>query len=141
MTNLERDALRQQLIAHEGVRFFPYTDTAGKLTIGVGRNLTDVGISPQEANTLLDNDINGAVAGLNRRWPWFPTLDPMRQRVLIDMAFNLGITGLAGFPKMLAAVEAGAYDEAADEMLDSTWAKQVGTRAVKLAAMMRTGTV
>ncbi len=137
MTDL--DAVRALLISDEGIRLKPYTDTVGKLTIGVGRNLTDVGISHAEAEYLLENDINSAVASLNQRWPWVGTLDPMRQRVLISMIFNLGAAGLAGFKLMLEAVRIGDYDEAADQMLASAWAGQVKGRAVRLARMMRTG--
>lgn len=128
---------------HEGVRLKPYRDSVGKLTLGIGRNLDDVGITVSEAQYLLENDLGRVCADLDSRLPWWRTLDLVRQMVVQDMAFNLGIGGLLGFTQMLAHVEAGRYPEAAGEMLDSRWARQVGDepgqRAHTLAAMMRTG--
>ncbi|MGN7613921.1 glycoside hydrolase family protein [Magnetococcales bacterium HHB-1] len=135
--NLER--MKEQLSQHEGLRLKPYRCTAGKLTIGVGRNLDDNGISKAEALHLLGNDINRVISELNNSFHWFETLDEIRKRVLIDMAFNLGITTLRRFKRMLRAVEAGNYPLAAKEMLDSRWARQVGRRATKLSQMMSTG--
>ena len=138
MTSAERDALRVQLTAHEGLRRFPYTDSVGKLTIGVGRNLTDRGITDAEARYLLDNDILTAVGDL-QALVWFPALDSVRQRVFIDLAFNLGISRLKGFVKMLDAVSRQDWPTAAAELLDSTYATQVGQRAQTLAAMLVSG--
>lgn len=132
-------ALREQLIRHEGLRLKPYTDTVGKLTIGIGRNLTDRGISREEAEALLDNDIVLVVDGLSRELPWWSGLDDVRQLVLADMAFNLGLAGLLRFKNTLAYVKAGRYSDAADNMLMSRWAGQVGIRAIRLANMMRSG--
>jgi lysozyme len=81
------------------------------------------------------------VADLNRLLPWWSTLDDVRARVLVNMAFNMGAVGLAQFHQTLAAVRAGAYEAAASGMLHSLWARQVGPRALRLAEMMRTGTV
>lgn len=131
-------SIEEQLVLHEGLRLKPYRDTVGKLTIGVGRNLDDVGITRAEALFLLRNDVEEVRTQLER-YPWYTQLDPVRQKVLIDMAFNLGIGGLMQFRKMLAALEAGDYGKTADEMLDSKWARQVGKRAQRLAEMMRTG--
>lgn len=136
---VDMNAMKQQLIAHEALRLKPYKDTVGKLTIGVGRNLDDRGISREEAMVLLNNDIGLVVADLDRTFPWWSELTENRKRVLIDMAFNLGISGLSGFHKALAAMESGEYTDAASEMLDSRWAVQVGDRAQSLAAMMREG--
>jgi lysozyme len=136
----DRAKLREQITRHEGSRRFPYRDTVGKLTVGVGRNLTDVGVFPHEAAYLLSGDIDRAVRGLATRYPeWFPKIDPVRQAVLVNMAFNLGLTGLAAFRKTLDFVARGQYGEASDAMLQSKWAGQVGSRAVELAAQMRTG--
>lgn len=135
--NLE--TLRQQLRIHEGLRLKSYTDTVGKLTIGVGRNLDDVGISEAEAMLMLDNDIAKVMAGLDASLPWWRTLSARRQMVLADMAFNLGITRLQGFRQALAAMQEGRWDDASKEMLDSKWAQQVGRRAITLAEMMRNG--
>ncbi|MFZ9654660.1 MAG: glycoside hydrolase family protein [Limnohabitans sp.] len=131
--------LQKQLILHEGVRLKPYRCTAGKLTIGIGRNLDDVGISQEEALGLLRNDIARALSAVRIELPWFDRLDDIRQRVVVDMAFNLGIDGLLAFKQTLAAVASGDYDRAATEMLNSRWAAQVGERARRLARMMRTG--
>lgn len=133
------EALQQQLIAHEGLVLRPYKDSVGKLTIGVGRNLDDVGISRSEALTLLENDIARACKDLDTNLPWWRQLSDTRQQVLADMCFNLGIRRLQGFRKALEAMRAGAWYEAADQMLDSTWASQVGSRAIRLADMMRSG--
>ena len=137
---MNRERLRQQLVADEGMRRKPYRDTVGKLTIGVGRNLDDVGISELEALYLLDNDINGAVKDLAVAFSdWFQSLDPVRQAVLVNMCFNLGIVRLKGFHQTLAHVKRGEYDRAADQMLKSKWADQVGARASRLSQQMRRG--
>jgi lysozyme len=128
------------LARHEGLRRYPYIDTVGKLSIGYGRNLDDTGITTDEAEYLLSGDIDRAIRGLVGHFPnWFPALDPVRQAVLINMAFNLGVVGVSGFHDTLAAVAAGRYGAAADAMLASRWAGQVGQRAVELAAQMKTG--
>jgi lysozyme len=133
--------LREQLLLHEGLRLKPYKDTVGKLTIGIGRNLTDNGITKIEALILLDNDIHEATKACEQHIPVFRSLDDVRQRVLIDMAFNMGIHGLLGFRATLAAITAGDYAKAADRMLESKWAEQVGRRAQRLALWMRTGEI
>ena len=130
--------IEEQLILHEGMRLKPYRCTEGKLTIGVGRNLDDKGISKEEALFLLRNDIVTVTTQL-QKYDWYINADPIRRKVLIDMAYNLGITGLLQFRRMIAALERGDYEGAADQMLDSRWAEQVGYRAVRLAEMMRTG--
>jgi lysozyme len=139
MTSDARAALRAQLIRHEGSRAKPYRDTVGTLTIGVGRNLEDVGLFPHEIETLLETDIARTIDGLMAALPWVADLDDVRQRVLVDMAFNLGVAGLLGFRRTLAAVQAGDYEAAARGMLASLWATQVKGRALTLARMMRTG--
>jgi lysozyme len=136
MTHAER--LRAQLIEHEGLRLRVYFDSVGKATIGVGRNLDDKGLTKAEAMQLLENDLQECIADL-ASFPWFESLDAVRQRVLIDMRFNLGPTRFRRFVATLAAVSTGRYDEAADAMLASKWATQVKGRARRLAAMMRTG--
>ncbi len=139
MTPETRAALMAELTRDEGVRLKAYRDTVGKLTIGIGRNLDDVGISEPEARFLLSNDIDVAERELLRSMPWAAQLDPVRFRVLMNMAFNLGIARLTGFRETLQAVQAGDYETAAVKMLRSRWADQVGERARRLAAMMRTG--
>ncbi|MDI9412767.1 MAG: glycoside hydrolase family protein [Bacillota bacterium] len=161
-----KHTIQEQLILHEGLRLTPYKCPADKWTIGVGRNLEDVGlskseqmrlfgtsglsrlevidgllerkISKDEALYLLENDIRVCTADVNT-FPWVKDLDPVRQKVLIDMRFNLGLAGLKGFRRMLAALEAKDYRWAAAEMKDSAWYRQVGTRGVRLVDMMRTG--
>ena len=133
------DALLAELRRDEGLRLKPYRCTAGKLTIGVGRNLDDVGISEAEADLLLRNDVARSMADLDEAIPWWRSLTEARQRVLVNMAFNLGATGLLGFRNTLAAIESGNYVKAANGMLQSLWASQVGERAVRLARMMVTG--
>jgi lysozyme len=138
MTSTDRDALRQQLATHEGVRLFPYVDSVGKITIGIGRNLTDRGITDAEARLFLDADINSAIRDCTG-FPWFPDLDPVRQRAIVDLCFNIGLPRLRGFTKMLTAMARSEWDAAAHELLDSRYAEQVGKRARTLAAMLRTG--
>lgn len=136
---MNRARLTETLKRHEGFRATPYHDAVGKLTVGYGRNLEAVGVSTGMAESMLQEDIEAAVAGLDERLPWWRALDDVRQEVLVNMAFNVGLRGLLGFRRMLAAAEAGDYDTAADEMLDSRWEQQVGARAHELAAMMRQG--
>lgn len=131
-------SIEEQLILHEGMKLKPYRCPAGKLTIGVGRNLEDKGLSKQEALFLLRRDI-AEITNELRKYPWFETLDMVRQKVLIDMAFNLGINGLFSFKKMLSYLKAGDYEKAADEMVNSRWYGQVGDRSKRLVKMMRTG--
>ncbi len=131
-----RDLARELVKKHEGLRLKPYECTAGKLSIGYGRNLDDNGISQAEADTMLENDLDAVYARLDRL-DWFANISAVRQAVLADMCFNLGWPRLSGFRKMLAAVSRGDYDRAAEEMLDSRWRHQVGERALYLARVMR----
>lgn len=131
--------LKDQLIRDEGTRLKPYTDSTGHLTIGFGRNLTQVGISLAEAELLLDHDIQRTVADVLAALPWTTGLDPARRDALVNMAFNLGISGLLGFHKMLTACQAGDWATAALEALNSDWARQVGPRAYRLSRQLETG--
>ena len=136
----ERAALLRLLTRHEGRRPFPYTDTAGRLTIGVGRNLTDRGLSGGEIDLLLANDIAAARAACRRLYgAGFEGASMARRHALISMAFNLGQTRLAGFRRFRAAVRDGDWDRAAAEALDSRWATQTGRRADEVAALLRGG--
>lgn len=137
---MNHDTMRAELIRDEGVKLKPYRDTVGKLTIGVGRNLDDVGISEAEAANLLDGDIERTARALDKALPWWRNLDDVRQRVVLNMAFNMGINSLRRFKNTLAAIQAGKYEDAATGMLASKWAQQVGQRAQRLASMMRKGT-
>jgi lysozyme len=139
VTDAERATLIEELRRDEGVEPFPYTDTVGKLTIGVGRNLTDRGLSDDEIDHLLRSDIDLCIGDLNRGVPWWVTLSPVRQRVLINMCFNLGWPRLRGFVRTLSAMRRGDFTTAAEGMRLSLWAKQVGARAERLAQMMERG--
>src|SRR5258706_14343072 len=92
--------LRDRLVLEEDLRLQLYTDTVGKLTIGVGRNLTDNGISRDEAILMLDNDIRKAFNDCYKAFTWFHFLDDVRQEVILDMTFNMGLPRLVGFRKM-----------------------------------------
>jgi len=131
--------LIEQIKRHEGLRLKPYRCTANKLTIGYGRNIEDAGISEDEAELLLFNDLARCTKEIEKHVKAFNKLNDARQSVLVNMCFNLGINGLLKFKKFLAAVNDGFVELAAKEMLDSRWAKQVGSRAIELSEQMKTG--
>jgi lysozyme len=131
--------LKDQLVRDEELRLKPYPDSVGKLTIGVGRNLSDKGISFQEAQLLLANDIADATADLQAKLPWTAALDDVRKGALLNMAFNMGLGGLLEFHDFLAKMQAGNFSGAAGAMLDSLWARQVGPRATRLSIQIQTG--
>lgn len=133
--------LADELTLDEGLRLKPYVDTAGKTTIGVGRNLTDDGISLEEARTLLTNDMRGAIADCQAAFPWWATLDDVRQRVIVNLCFNMGLATLQTFTTFLRFMAANAFGAAADDLLGTKWAGEVGQRAVRIAAAIRTGVV
>lgn len=152
--------LIQQLIEHEGLRLDVYKDSLGIPTIGVGRNLRDrgltqkeltdlgfrdtidvweFGLTRQQAEYLLLNDIKIVETELAKAHPCIHGLNSVRQRVLVDMAFNLGMPRLNQFKNMWAAIHNDDFITAAKEMLDSRWATQVGNRAKRLAKAMECG--
>ena len=152
----------EKLIAHEGLRLQVYKDSLGIATIGIGRNLEDRGITPEElewmdipnmdtiyqygiseadAMYLAQNDVQIVEEELLRSHPCVENLDAVRQLVLVDMAFNMGVPRLGKFKKMWAAIHENNFDEAAKEMLDSRWANQVKARSTKLAHAMHTGEI
>ena len=156
----DKDLLMQKLVAHEGLRLQVYEDSLGIATIGIGRNLEDRGITPEElawmdipnmaivhtmgiteadAMYLAENDVQIVEDELLRAHPCVDRLDAVRQLILVDMAFNMGVPRLCKFKKMWAAVHENKFDIAAKEMLDSRWANQVKSRAVKLANAMHNG--
>ena len=135
----DRQALMDQLIRNESLRLYPYVDTVGKITIGVGRNLSDKGLSSAEAMMLLDHDVDEVITDLAGSFPWFCDLDSVRQRVLCDMRFNLGPSRFRGFKRMLRALGEKDYPKAAAAMRDSLWFLQTKTRGVRLVKMMLTG--
>lgn len=136
---MNESKLIKQLILDEGKKHKPYKDSVGKTTIGVGRNLDDVGLSDDEIEYLLKNDIDRVIGDLDAALPWWVALSEERQQVLANMCFNLGISRLLAFKNTLEAMEEGRYDAAANGMLASLWARQVGARAIRLADRMRKG--
>ena len=156
----DKDLLMDKLVAHEGLRLQVYKDTLGIDTIGIGRNLEGRGISEEEldwmdipnmdaiyehgiseadATYLAQNDVQIVEEELLRAHPCVEDLDAVRQLVLVDMAFNLGVPRLCKFKKMWAAIHENKFNVAAKEMLDSRWANQVKSRATKLAHAMHHG--
>jgi len=132
------ESLTRLLILHEGERPKVYRCPAGKLSIGVGRNLEDLGITLGESRYLLANDIARVTTELDAAFPWWRGLSEIRRAVLVDMCFNLGLPRLKGFQKMLAALQANDWPEAAAQMRDSKWYSDVKDRADRLIRMMET---
>lgn len=126
------------VIKHEGIRLKPYADSVGKITIGVGRNLDDNGISREEAMFMLKNDLAQATAEA-ARYPWFEGLSENRKNVIISMIFNMGLYRFSKFQKTIRHIEDGDFKKASIEMLDSKWSQQVGIRADELSHMMEAG--
>jgi lysozyme len=133
-----RTTLRAELVRDEGLKLKPYRCTANKLTIGVGRNIEDRGLTEDEAMYLLDNDITVIEKELDKAIPWWRSLSEARRRALVNMAM-MGVPRLMGFKNMLAAMQAGDFDRAATEALASKWAEQVGDRSKRVAALIREG--
>lgn len=136
---MDAPKLSKQLRKDEGLKLKVYKDSVGKLTIGVGRNLEDTGVTEEEATLLLSNDIARTKTDLDKALPWWRELDDARQNVLMNMAFNMGTSGLLEFKVMLGAARLGNWQAAHDAMLNSRWARQVGGRAERLATTMLTG--
>jgi lysozyme len=135
-------ALLSQLEEHEGFRSSAYTDSEGWLTIGIGRQIDKRkggGITREEARMLLSNDVARVKREILAALPWWADLDDVRQRVLVEMGFQLGVPGLLKFKNTLRAVEAGDWHDASAGMLASKWARQTPKRAEKLARQMREG--
>lgn len=134
----DRQKLIDQLILHEGWKRFPYPDAKGKITISCGRNLTDKGLSYAEGMILLDNDINEAITDL-AEFPWFVGLDPVRQRAMIDLRFNLGGEGFRSFKRMIRMMSERDYQKASAAARESLWFKQVKTRGPRIVGMIQSG--
>ena len=133
--NYER--IKKQLIEHEGLRLEPYRCTAGKLTIGVGHNLDDKPISRDVAMLMLQDDIDDCIQDLQRNIMCFDALPPHVKEALINLCFNMGINRLLQFKKTLSYISTEDYDKAAEELLDSRYATQVGKRAIDVSNMIR----
>jgi len=134
---MDREQLIQDLILDEGMRTEPYTDTVGKLTIGIGRNLDDNGISKAEAMFLLANDIEMVETELDAKMDWWRGLPDDAQRALCNMTFNMGHPRISHFKKMLSSLKSRNFEGAAAHALDSKWADQVGQRADRIATLFR----
>lgn len=141
MERSKMEKLIDMLKRHEGVRSTVYLCSAGYETIGVGRNISSsgMGLSDDEVNYLLENDIERVIKELSTEYPWFNSLDDVRKDAMIDISFNLGATRLRGFKRALAAMEAADYKTASKEFLDSKWSRDVKGRAHELASMIETG--
>ncbi|HEF4743289.1 TPA: glycoside hydrolase family protein [Burkholderia multivorans] len=141
------DLMEAELRRDEGVRYTRYLDTRGIPTTGVGHNLNasplpdgwTFPLNDTQVNSLLSHDLAVTFAGLDLHLPWWRKLDEVRQRVIANMAFNMGVDKLLGFKNTLAAVQRGAYALAAAGMKASRWYTQVGQRAVRLRMAMETG--
>ena len=132
------ETLKAYLIQNEGLRLHPYKCTSGKTTIGVGRNLDDNGITTDEAMHLLTNDINNSIQEVEKNIDWYYEAPGNVQLVLADMHFNLGLPVLLSFKNMLKSLKDKKYEEAAEHLLDSRYAKQVGNRALLNARLLET---
>jgi len=132
------DKLVKQLKKHEGIELKPYKCTSNKLTIGIGRNLEDVGISEHEAEFLLMNDLDTYMTAA-KSYNWYAGLNDARKAVIVNMLFNMGQTNFNKFLKMKQALDVGDHAEAGKQMLDSKWAKQVKGRSAELSKQMETG--
>jgi lysozyme len=130
------ETLEQMIERHEGYRATPYIDSVGVQTIGIGHNLHKP-LTRAAVLQILRDDLADATNECLHAFPWMADLTEPRQRAVINMCFNLGLPRLQKFTKFLAAMELGNYDAAADEMLDSLWAKQVKNRAFELADLIR----
>ena len=136
------EKLIDMLKRHEGVETHAYECSEGKITVGVGRNIDQqggMGLSEDEIDYLLQNDIERVIKELATEYEWFNSLDDVRKDAIVDISFNLGQTRLRLFKRALAAMDAANYKEAATEFLDSKWAKQVGGRALELTDMISSG--
>lgn len=133
------DKLIGKIIQHEGLRLFPYKCTAGKLTIGIGRNIQDRGISRDEAMYLLKNDVELSTRELSH-YEWFTKLDEVRKGVLIELHFNIGLGKLLKFKNMLSFIDSGYFSNASTQLLKSLWASQVGeNRSKDMAYRLKNG--
>jgi len=140
---MDINLLKLDLKRDEGVKPRIYTDTVGKISGGVGRNLSDVPFSNDEMELMLANDIKRSVADLDKFIPWWRNLNEVRQRVVINLCFNMGIgnskKGLLSFVNTLNFMMRGDYKAAAAGMRNSKWYGQVGLRGERLAKQMETG--
>lgn len=135
---LDIQKMVDELKRDEGFKGLVYTCTAGKQTIGYGQNIEDNPIPEYIAEAWLNHDIREIEERLCD-FEWFAPMPDARQRVIVNMAFNLGLNGMLGFKKMIAAIKIGDYEQAGEEMINSRWYVQVGDRAKRLVLMMKKG--
>jgi len=128
-------SLKESIRRHEGWRDKAYQDSEGIWTVGYGRNLQELEIDKQLGEKWLEDDLKTARLAAERI-PEYSLLTDERKDVLVEMVYNMGPSRVAGFRMMLAAIRDGDWEEAAIQMLDSKWAKQVGVRARRLAKQM-----
>jgi lysozyme len=136
------EKLLEMLKRHEGVEHHIYRCSAGFWTLGAGRNVDPqggLGLSEDEVDYLLQNDIERVIKELSTEYRWFNSLDDVRKDAMIDISFNLGATRLRGFRRALAAMEVADYKMAAKEFLDSKWSRDVKGRATELCYMIEMG--
>ena len=132
----------EMLRRHEGCETHAYSCTSNRMTIGCGRNIDPaggLGLSDDEINFLLQNDINRVIAELTNEFAWFPELNECRRDAMINICFNMGLTRLRLFKLALGAMQNLDYSTAAAEFINSKWTKQVGNRAIEVALMIKTG--
>lgn len=155
LTPEEVTIVQHLLIEDEGMELLPYFDCCGKffrkcscvsdgkrqgkLSIGVGRNIEDIGISENEAMGLELNDVIRVNLEIARAFSWFGKLNTPRRVVIVSMCFNLGLAGLKEFKKMITSIESGDFESAGNQMLNSKWASQIKSRATRLAKIMKSG--
>lgn len=133
------DILRADLIVDEGDRSKPYIDTKGKVTIGIGRNLTDDGIAEDEKELMFSNDVGMAESIAEGLFKGFYQMSPNRQAALANLAFNMGERTLETFTVFIGLVNAQNWSAAADDLLQTKWATEVGPRAQRRADQIRNG--
>ena len=152
MNLTSRKLLREDVKGAEGLRLFPYMDCCGKpwrqcpcgfkgkLTIGYGRNLEDVGLTRLECEVLLDHDLYQAEYLASKMFDWFGGLSELRQRAITELLFNMGPSRVRSFRQMIQAIKAKMFKAAAEHLLDSQWKEQVGpTRSNRIAKYLRDG--
>lgn len=147
---MDYDKFKRQIVLHESRKVLPYDDQTGieipkggilhgAITIGIGHNLSASGLYPSIIDLLYAEDVASVLSNVLVHFPWWVTLDDVRQRVIMDMAFNIGTAGLLKFHEVLEGARTHDYERAARGMESSLWYKQVGSRSKRLTAMMRTG--
>jgi lysozyme len=134
---MDIERIKERLRRFEGYRKYPYRCPAGYLTIGYGRNLEVKGISIDEAEMLLNNDVNETIELLLNNLDFFTMLPEQAQEVLVDMTFNMGFSGVLKFKKFLEALKNKDWKKASQEMENSLWYKQTGSRAKELVKIIR----